>query len=267
MRPLVAWISPHDSLRTVDEVVAAVEAVRRRAPRREARVAIPTAYGPWLQGTEGMQRSLGDDLAPATLEDLAFLRTELEARGVPTDGWCVPRGTGDCAEEGRWHGEVAALFDRFYLNLECGWDGFWTRPRDPEAARAYLGAFWTRLEDLGRAEALDGQVGCTWIVNLQADGRLGAMPRAMSAESMREWVAGTSFDLLETYGPGGEYLGALDPARDLPAWRTYLRSLGIRRRALVPMLAPPNNWRAQAGRWGRGARGAHLWTLASAAGS
>jgi hypothetical protein len=160
---------------------------------------------------------------------------------------------------------VAALFDRFYLNLECGWDGFWTRPADAGAARAYLGAFWTRLEELGRAGALDGQVGCTWVVDVQADGGLGAMPRAMCAESIREWVAGTNFDLLETYGPGGEYHGSLDPARDVQAWRAYLRGLGVRRRAVVPILAPPNDWPTQAGRWGQGSRGVHLWTLASCA--
>lgn len=253
--PVTAWISPWDTYQSVAEVVADVEIVRAALPGREVRVALPTAYGPALQGTLARpgQRTLGDALCPPTPDGLRALRQQIEAAGVPCDGWCVPRGDGDVAAEGDLHGRLAGLFDKFILNFEAGWPGFWTRPADVAATNGYLTAFWDALGAAGRADALTGEVGLTWVTN--------SMLAAVPDDAKRAWIDGTHYDALEVYVPGDPNL---DPARGLARWQQVLGRLGVTGRDVVAILAR-GDLVADAATYSHPTRGVQLWTLQSAA--
>jgi hypothetical protein len=218
--------------------------VQSKVADHQVRVALPSAYGPWLQGTPGISRAIGRALAAATLDELAHLRATIEAAGVPCDAWCVPRSAAD----GAFHGAVAALFDRFYLNTEWGWAGFWTE-RAPAAIRAYLGAFWGALEAAGRA---DLHVGWTLVPNSMLAGSTDA--------ELATWAAGCHETALEVYLPGDP---SLDPHTGLAKWRARAGRIGVDQPATV--MVEHGDLLGYLAALSHPEHGAHLWTLASTA--
>ncbi|MCR4374431.1 MAG: hypothetical protein NUW22_06240, partial [Acidobacteria bacterium] len=201
------------------------------------------------QGDPGIDRTLGDTLTARTPEGYGELRARIEAAtGLPCDGWCVPRGTGDPATEGTLHGQIAAQFDNFYLNTEWGWPGFWTCPNDVDAIKAYLTAFWEAA-----GERLAGKVLMTWVPN--------SMLTAASDDAKRAWIDGTNGDVLELYVPDDPNL---DPYLGVAKWQKELERLGIDFpwRPIVPMVehGPLTDYIRDLS---DPTHGVHLWTLES----
>ena len=246
MTEIVAWVSPDDTYQTPADVLADLATVRAAFPGRTVRVAIPTAYGPYLQGAMARPtyRQLGDALCPADLAGVAALRALFEAAGYPCDGWSVPRGRlGDSLlsdrDEGAFHGSIAALFARFYWNFEAGWSGFWTEAASVQAATDWVTGYWSTAGD-----ALGGNTGITWVTN--------SMLTAVPDPAKKVWLGGSNYDILEAYLPGDPNL---DPQRAAAIWAATLNALAITGRPVYELVEN------DIAKYVSGAAPWHLWTL------
>jgi hypothetical protein len=243
------WISPFNPYQTAAAVAA--DARKVHMPGMQTRVLLPTLYDDYPQ--QVVTRTIGDALAIDNAEDAAAVRAAIEAEGTPCDGWSVPRGTGDIEAEGYAHGLVASKFERFVLNWEEGWSGFWTE-NGAAAVNLWMTGFWRAVSDAGAAERLQGRVGITFVTNL-------TMRNAATDDEVAAWVGGSHYDALEAYLPGDP---GLDPGKALAIWQGRLARIGATDRPVVVILEH-GDLPALVAQYAHPTYGAQVWTLPIAA--
>lgn len=240
--PITAWLTPAGpgNYQSFDAVIADLETLRRKTRgTHETRVAIPTCYGPYLQGQmeRPLYRTLADELCPASIEGVAALRARFEAAGFPCDGWCVPRSPAN----GILHGQVAGQFERFFLNTEWGWGGFWLYAANVPAVEQYL-------EEFRRNSVGVGRVGWTMVPNTMLD--------ISTNGELRAWAQGTDVVCLETYTPEDPNL---DPFKGLNRWFDRAGPLGITQPATL--MLEKGDLGDYLANLTEATFGVHLWTL------
>ena len=269
-------MSPQEPYESVEQIVSMAHGLAPVTPGFTPSVALPVCYGQYLQGEmENPQyRLMSDALSPTSFEGIAEVRAQIESQGINCWGWSVPRGnTGDNYSEGYKHGQCASQFPHgFLLNTEWGWDGFWTTPQDPASWSAFASGFWDAIRDSGMSQRLGGsaaRVGATFVVNVQADGSLGAMMNASTKEFDQVVMDAVGFLTAETYGPLED--GGLDPAKDIPWLMDYAEQSGFSgttAKKVVGIMAPhtDNSMPTQLSDWDTTAKyGGQVWTLQEAA--
>lgn len=247
--PLDCWISPYSPYQTAASVAAAVAKVH--SPGFLTRVLLPTMYGADVQ--RDLNRTIGNDLAIAGVEDCERVRGLIESYGVPCGGWSVPCAVGDIAEQGYMHGVCAGYFDWFILNFEHGWPGFWSVD-GVDIVTQFLDGFWRGIAAMGATARLDGQIGITMVTNT-------AMMLALDDDELLAWTGGTNYDALEAYvedDPG------LDPEAAIAIWTKRLADVDITGRDTVLILSQ-GDLDVQTPYYAHPVRGTQIWTLEIAA--
>lgn len=216
---LTWWVSPFTTLASLDE---AISLCKKRTPTGwHPNLLLPTHYGPWPQSE--CRQTLPPDMRVASPDNIAPLRSRVEAAGVGFGSWGVPV---DLRSP-----ELAAGFagasGYYSANFEPA--EFWTPGDNPAAIDAWWGEFWNTLGD--NSAALDGNTSATVVPN--------SWGTSAFATSLPNLAAGCSALVLETYGGRNTARSYAYPNLwPIPSFALMRQKINTTR--LVPILARAN---------------------------